>query len=120
MKALLDTNILIDYLNGIDAAREEIDRYETALISPINWMEVMVGVNDNEHQAVRSFLSRFDLVDIDADVAEIAVSIRRNHNMRLPDAIVWASAKRESALLVSRNIKDYPADSPGVRVPYQL
>lgn len=80
----------------------------------------MVGVNDNEHQTVRSFLSRFDQINIGADVAEIAVSIRRNHNMRLPDAIIWASAKRESALLVSRNIKDYPADSPDVRVPYHL
>ena len=120
MKALLDTIILVDYLNGIDAAREEIDRYETLLISPITWMEVMVGVEDHEDQAIRSFLSRFAQVNIDADVAEIAVSIRRNHKMRLPDAIVWASAKRESALLVSRNIKDFQAGLPDVRIPYQL
>ena len=120
MRALLDTNIVIDYLNGIDAAREEIDRYEEPLISPITWMEVMVGVEDHEDKAIRSFLSRFAQVSIDADVAEIAVSIRRNHRMRLPDAIVWASAIRESALLVSRNTKDFPADSPGIRVPYQL
>ncbi len=120
MKALLDTNILIDYLNGIDAARKEIYRYETPLISPITWMEVMVGVNDDEDQSIRSFLSRFAQVNIDAEVAEIAVSIRRKHKMRLPDAIIWASAKRESALLVSRNINDFPADSPDVRAPYAL
>ena len=117
MKALFDTNILIDYLNGIDAARKEISRYEKALISPITWMEVMVGVNDDERQAIRLFLSRFDQVNIDAKVAEIAVSIRRKYKMRLPDAIIWASAKRESALLVSHNISDFPADSPDVRVP---
>ena len=120
MKALLDTNILIDYLNGIDAAREEICRYETPLISTVTWMEVLVGVNDDEQQAIRSFLSRFTQVSIDKEVAEIAVSIRRRHKMRLPDAIIWASAKHESALLVSRNTKDFPADSPGVRVPYQV
>jgi len=120
MKALLDTNILIDYLNGIDAAREEICRYEKPLISTITWMEVMVGVNDDEHQVIRSFLSRFTQVNIDAEVAEIAVSIRRKFRMRLPDAIIWASAKRENALLVSRNTKDFPVDSPGVRAPYQL
>ncbi len=120
MKALLDTNILIDYLNGIDAAREEICRYEKPLISTITWMEVMVGVNDDEHQAIRSFLARFTQVNIDAEVAEIAVSIRRRFKMRLPDAIIWASAKRENALLVSRNTKDFPVDSPGVRAPYQL
>ena len=120
MKALLDTNILIDYLNGIYAAREEINRYETALISAITWMEVMVGVKDDEQKAVRSFLSRFTQVGIDAEIAEIAVSIRRKTKIRLPDAIIWASAKRENALLVSRNIKDFPVDSPGVRAPYQV
>ncbi|RLA58055.1 MAG: VapC toxin family PIN domain ribonuclease, partial [Gammaproteobacteria bacterium] len=102
MKALIDTNILIDYLNGIDAAREEISRYETPLISAITWMEVMVGAVDDEQPSIRSFLSRFTQVAIDAKVAETAVSIRREHKMRLPDAIIWASAKRESALLVSR------------------
>jgi predicted nucleic acid-binding protein len=120
MKALLDTNILIDYLNGIDAAREEISRYETPLISAITWMEVMVGVVDDEQHAIRSFLSRFTQVAIDAEVAEIAVSIHRKHKMRLPDAIIWASAKQEGALLVSRNTKDFPADLPGVRAPYRL
>ncbi|RLA59736.1 MAG: VapC toxin family PIN domain ribonuclease, partial [Gammaproteobacteria bacterium] len=59
-------------------------------------------------------------VAIDAKVAETAVSIRREHKMRLPDAIIWASAKRESALLVSRNTKDFPADMPDVRAPYRL
>ena len=120
MKALLDTNILIDYLNGIDAAREEISRYETPLISAITWMEVMVGAIDDEQQAIRSFLSRFTQVAIDAEVAEIAASIRRKHKMRLPDAIIWASAKQEGALLVSRNTKDFPTDLPGVRAPYRL
>ena len=120
MKALLDTNILIDYLNGIEAAQEEIWRYETPLISTITWMEVMVGVNEGEQQTVRSFLSRFSQIDIDAKVAEIAVSIRREFKIRLPDAIIWASARRENALLVSRNTKDLPVDSPEVRVPYEL
>ena len=120
MKALLDTNILIDYLNGIEASQEEIRRYESPLISTITWMEVMVGVNEDEQQTVRSFLSHFNQIDIDAKVAEIAVSIRRKLKMRLPDAIIWASARRENALLVSRNTKDFPADSPEVRVPYEL
>ncbi len=37
---------------------------------------------------------------------------------RLPDAIIWATAREASALLVTRNTKDFPADVPGVRVPY--
>ncbi len=121
MKALLDTNILIDYLNGREAAREEINRYDTALISTVTWMEVMVGVTEEEEEAlVRTFLSRFSQVPLTNAVAERAVAIRRRHRMRLPDAIIWASAQCEHALLVSRNAKDFPADAPDVRIPYAL
>jgi len=35
VNALLDTNVLIDYLNGIEAARVEIARYQNPYISPI-------------------------------------------------------------------------------------
>ncbi len=120
VKALFDTNILIDYLNGINAAREEIGLYQAPMISPITWIEVMVGVRDGEDADVRSFLSRFTPVPVTAEVAEVAVAIRKEHRIRLPDAIIWASAQCENALLVSRNTKDFPAGSPGVRAPYKL
>ncbi len=120
MRALLDTNILVDYLNGMDAAREEMDRYREPLISPITWMEVMIGAESAEEDAVRAFLGRFVQVPVDRTVAEGAIAIRRQHRIRLPDAIVWASARRENALLVTRNTRDFPADAPGVRVPYRL
>ncbi len=38
VKALFDTNILIDYLNGISAAKKELARYEYRAISTITWM----------------------------------------------------------------------------------
>ena len=120
MRALLDTNILVDHLNGVEAAREEIRRYERPLISPITWMEVMVGALESDSVVVRAFLSGFTQVPIDPAVAEIAVALRRQQGIRLPDAIIWASARKESALLVSRNSKDFPPDAPGVRIPYRI
>ena len=118
MKALFDTNILIDYLNGIEAARKEIERYDTVMISAITWMEVMVGAKDDEAATIRTFLSRFIQLPVNNEIAEQAVSIRRQTHIRLPDAIIWASAKNENALLVSRNSKDFPPEEPGVRMPY--
>lgn len=44
--------------------------------------------------------------------------LRRSSRLKLLDAIVWASARAESALLVTRNTKAFPAGDPGVRVPY--
>ena len=81
----------------------------------------MLGVITDEEPAVRQFLAGFRQVVINPDVAERAFALRRLHKMRLPDAIVWASAQYESALLVTRkNVKDYPPEDPGVRIPYSL
>lgn len=35
-----------------------------------------------------------------------------------PDSIVWATARCEGCLLVTRNSKDFPPTEPGVRIPY--
>ena len=119
MKALFDTNILIDYLNGVEASKAELDRYHERLISVVTWMEVLVGGRtDAEMDVIDMFLRDFRIVEITRDIAREAVDIRRSRRIRLPDALVWAAARAESALLVTRNTKDFPRDDPGVRVPY--
>ena len=121
MSALIDTNVLIDYLAGIEATRDELSRHNDPAISAITWMEVMVGAaGDRESARLRWFLSGFTRVPIDDEVSELAVAIRREHRLRLPDAIIWASARRSGRILVTRNTKDFPAGDPGVRVPYSI
>ncbi len=118
VKALLDSNILIDDLLGIDDARREIARYEDAAISIVTWIELLVGATPANIDTVRAYLGSFAMVGVDRDVAEEAAALRRAHRMKLPDAIVWASARVGGRLLVSRNTKDFPAGDPGVRHPY--
>ena len=78
MRALIDTNILIDYLAGTEAARQELARYGAPAISAITWMEVLVGARSAEEAAaLRSFLARFERLPIDDAVSEAAVSSAR-------------------------------------------
>jgi predicted nucleic acid-binding protein len=120
LRALLDTNLLVDFLSGVVEAREEIDRYEDAAISVITWMEVLVGARDpGEDVRLRAFLRRFPLLPLEAPVAEEAVALRRRHRIRIPDAVIWATARVSGRLLVTRNTRDFPAEDPGVRVPYR-
>lgn len=119
MKALFDTNILIDYLNGRAEAQIEMGRYKHRLISVITWMEVLVGVKDEaDGDVVEMFLRDFRAVEITRSIARDAVALRQSHRMRLPDALVWATARHESALLITRNTKDFSVDEPGIRCPY--
>lgn len=120
VKALFDTNILVDYLNAVPQARTELRRYSEKAVSIVTWMEVMVGANDDVEAATRSFLSSFDLIALDGEIAERAVSLRRSHHIKLPDAIIWATAQAHAMLLVTRNTKDFSAGDPGLRMPYRL
>ena len=119
MKALFDTNILIDYLNGVEASSTELGRYRERLISIVTWMELLVGGrNDVENDVIDLFLRDFRVVEITRDIAREAIDLRRTRRIRLPDALIWAAARSASALLVTRNTKDFPREDPGVRVPY--
>ena len=118
--ALFDTNILIDHLNAIPEAREEIERFENRAISIITWMEVMVGANADLVEPTRLFLEGFKVIALDDEIANRAVALRRAHRIKLPDAVIWATAQTAGRLLVTRNIKDLPPDDPGVREPYTL
>ena len=120
VKALFDTNILIDYLNGVEAARLELANYDNRAISTITRMEVLVGTAPDDEADIRAWLGSFDVIALDNAVADRAIEIRKARRIRLPDAIVWASAQVNSMILVSRNTKDFPESAPDVRVPYQF
>lgn len=120
MIAVFDTNIVIDALNGIEAADIEYGRYDRVLISRITWMEVLIGAQGDAAD-LRDFLqSYFEVMPLDLAVAESAVQIRRARRIRLPDAIIWATAQVHDALLVMRNSKDFPPHQPDIRLPYIL
>ena len=120
MNALFDTNILIDHLNGIEEAMIEMRRYESKAINVITWMEVMAGATAEEEQTLRAWLNTFRLIAVDDAVSSRAVQIRKTARIKLPVAIIWASAQAHSMLLVTRNTKDFSISEPGVRIPYQL
>lgn len=119
-QALLDTNIIIDYLNGVPEGGDEFERYQQPSISIVTWMEVLVGVPPEFAEATRRFLGTLNIVALDPLVAERAVSLRQTYRMKLPDTIIWASADVHSMILVTRNIRDFPATLPGIRIPYVL
>ena len=120
MIAVFDTNIVIDALNGVAKADDEYSRYERVLVSRITWMEVLVGAEGNDSE-IRDFLeSHFEIIPLDAAVAETAIQVRREHRLRLPDAIIWATARVNDAVLVTRNTKDFDPDWEGIHLPYTI
>jgi len=121
MRALCDTNIVIDLLSGLPQASRELEKYEEIFLSRITWMEVLVGAPDHATDELwRRWLGNFNIVELDEPIATEAVGLRRTHRIKLPDAIVWASARSRDLLLLTHNSKDYPKSEPGIRIPYKL
>ena len=93
--AVFDTNILIDLFNNRVEAADAIDRTAShRAISLITWMEVMVGARKHGHEAkTATVMGVFEIIDITRDIAERSVILREKHGMKLPDAIILATAQ---------------------------
>ena len=74
---LFDSTILIDYLNGSQAAFNEFRRYRERFISQMVWMEVMVKADAATEIATRAFLNRCTVLPVSDEIAERAVMLRR-------------------------------------------
>lgn len=59
--------------------------------------------------------------ELDIPIAARATE-RRNErrSLKFADAVILASAQVHGHVLVTRNTKDFPADLPGIRIPYTL
>ena len=121
MSTLFDSNILIDALKGIAPALEEIASEERPTVSIVTQIEVLAGSPTYHVESVaRDLLSRMTVLPLSSAVAEATVTVRRTTRLKLPDAIILATARVHGLTLLTRNTRDFPRDDPSVRVPYEL
>ncbi len=119
--ASFDSNILIDALNGIEKAYAELNRVDESWISRVTWIEVMSRVNDATIAPTRLLLSACRVDELDEAIAARAASLsNERRSLKLADSIILASAQVRGRILVTRNTKDFPANMPGIRVPYTI
>ncbi|MBB6424668.1 putative nucleic acid-binding protein [Sphingopyxis sp. JAI128] len=75
----------------------------------------------NGLRRVEMLLAGFGVDEIDAEIGERAAALRRERpRLKAMDAVILATALTRGRVLVTRNIKDFPAAMPGIRVPYTL
>jgi predicted nucleic acid-binding protein len=120
MDAIFDSNILIDYLNGIPQAKLEMDLYTRRSISIITWIEVMCGTDSSDERTTRRALLAYHVFPLTPAIAERVFILRKERRLKLPDAIILATAQASGLLLITRNTKDFSAADPQVRIPYQI
>ena len=99
---LVDTDIFIDHLRG---ARELVPGRHRLHYSVITRAELFAGTTAS--QQVATLLAPFREIPVDRALAERAGRIRRESGVRLPDALIAATAIERGLGLATRNRSDF-------------
>jgi predicted nucleic acid-binding protein len=108
-KFLIDTNILIDFQTrsipqkGFEYVVQAID--DSFNVSFVSYIE-FVGYK-NVTKAMEGFIALADVIEINKSIINQTVLIRKAHPIKLPDAIIAATAIVYDLILVSHNTKDF-------------
>jgi predicted nucleic acid-binding protein len=111
---LFDSNVLILYLgDALDAATstllETAIESKSAAISVITRAETLAW---SKHTAstlalATAFVDSFQNIQINTSIADEAARIRREQNVKLPDALIAATTLTQQMTLVTANVKDF-------------
>ena len=99
---LVDTDVFIDHLRGAAAIRAGRHRLHYSVITRA---ELFAG--NTATNLTTQLLAPFRELSVDRAVAERAGRIVREFDVRLPDAIIAATALEHGLVLSSRNRKDF-------------
>ncbi len=99
---LVDTDIFIDHLRGATELKPGSHRIHYSVITRA---ELSAGNTASDLCAM--LLAPFREVVVDRDIAERAGRIRRETGVRLPDALIAATAIEGKLSLVTRNRSDF-------------
>lgn len=99
---LVDTDIFIDHLRG--AVQMKAGRHRLSY-SVITRAELFAGATGTDLAA--RVLAPFREISVDRAIAERAGRIRRESGLRMPDALIAATALERKLSLVTRNKKHF-------------
>lgn len=104
-KFLFDTNVIIAFLND-DKLRPSTAQLETSfIISVITELELLSSkkLTKREEKAINNLLSDVIIVGIEEGIKSKTIMLRRKYGLKLPDAIIAASALIHKVPLVSND-----------------
>lgn len=113
MKYLLDTNIFLYHLAGHPAVEylfsDTFANQNSVYTSRIVRIELLsfTKLTAIQEKAIESLLSKFILLPVNAEIEEVTIYLRRRYKLKLPDALILASAFTISSTLISNNTNDF-------------
>ena len=100
---MLDTNAIIYMLNGRLASPLPDGHYSVSIITEIELLS-FPDLSQGEEQQIRVLLREFQTIPLTESVSAKTIQLRRNNKkLKLPDAVIAASAIQQQAVLLTND-----------------
>ena len=99
---LLDTNAIIYLLGGHLASPLPNGQCSLSIITEIELLS-FPGISIEEEQKIRGLIALFDRIQITDTIRDEVIKMRRKHRLKLPDAIIAASALSHNSILLTND-----------------
>ena len=111
---LLDTNICLYFLNknltenGFHLVGAAIDSKEVA-ISVVSQMELLgfAFPSPEEEGITEQFVADINILSLTDSIVRQTIAVRKEHKIKLPDAIIAATTLVYGLTLITRNVSDF-------------
>jgi predicted nucleic acid-binding protein len=107
---LLDTNAVVALLRGDEGLHERLADAEWVGISILSYIEFLAfsNLSAEDRQVFLEFSSRVNVIGLgnsDLALIDLIVALRRQYRLRLPDAIIAATAQQARAILITEDVQ---------------
>jgi len=114
IKYLWDTNTAIYYLqqqfpSSAEKFIDDLLKEESPIISAITEIELLCWktATEKDIEILKGFISDSLVVELEQSIKLKTAEIRKTHRVKLPDAIIAATALVYGLTLVTRNVEDF-------------
>lgn len=109
---LIDTNVALDYLGEkipsrwlkfLDGIVDDIPN-----LSVITKIEMLgQNIEDKDFKIIKKFVASSKIFDLTEEIIETTIQVRKSKRIKIPDAIIAATALAFGFTLLTRNTEDF-------------
>ena len=110
---LIDTNVAIEYI-GEALLEKDLTMLDGIIdeqfyISVINKIELLgfSDITENEELKFQELINAADILDLNENIVNSTIEVRKKYKIKLPDAIIAATALENELTIITHNTKDF-------------
>jgi len=121
MKYLIDSNIIIYYLNGEKIVQDFLEKNKSSCtLSLISYYEILnFNFTQEEESIIKDFLNSFEIIGISKNIIHQSLKNRKYKKIKMGDNFILSTSQLFGLTLVTRNTKDFDIFNIAICNPFK-